>query len=111
LADVNIIPHKSNAHTDNTIPHKLFQSMMSGRPLLVSSSDPLKRLVDATSSGLVFEANNSEEFASKILHLYNDKNLGDLLGANGKRATAEGSLNWDDEQVPFVNFYQRILNG
>ena len=111
LADVNIIPHKSNAHTDNTVPHKLFQSMMSGRPLLVSSSDPLKRLVDATSSGLVFEANNSEDFASKILHLYNDKDLGDLLGANGKKATAEGSLNWDDEQVTFVNFYQRILNG
>jgi len=110
LADVNIIPHKSNAHTDNTVPHKLFQSMMSGRPVLVSSSDPLKRLVEATSSGLVFKAGNPEDFAAKVLQLYNDKNLCNNLGANGKKATAEGTLNWDYEQKTLVKFYHEVLD-
>jgi glycosyltransferase involved in cell wall biosynthesis len=110
LADVNIIPHKSNAHTDNTVPHKLFQSMMSGRPVLVSSSDPLKRYVEATKSGLIFEANNPKDFAEKILQLYKDKNLSETLGQNGKRSTAEGTLNWDHEQKNLINFYKRILS-
>jgi glycosyltransferase involved in cell wall biosynthesis len=110
LADVNIIPHKSNQHTDNTIPHKLFQSMMSGRPLLVSSSDPLRRLVNSTSSGLVFEANNPQDFASKVLTLYNDRMLGNTLGANGKKATAEGNLNWDTEQQQLIHFYRSLFS-
>lgn len=110
LADVNIIPHKSNQHTDNTIPHKLFQSMMSGRPLLVSSSDPLRRLVNSTSSGLVFEANNPQDFASKVLTLYNDRTLGNTLGANGRQATAEGNLNWDTEQLQLIHFYRSLFS-
>ncbi len=110
LADVNIIPHKSNQHTDNTIPHKLFQSMMSGRPLLVSSSDPLRRLVNSTSSGLVFEANNPQDFASKVLKLYNDRTLGNTLGANGRQATAEGNLNWDTEQLQLIHFYRSLFS-
>jgi len=110
LADVNIIPHKSNQHTDNTIPHKLFQSMMSGRPLLVSSSDPLRRLVNSTSSGLVFEANNPQDFASKVLTLYNDRTLGNTLGANGRQATAEGNLNWDTEQLRLIHFYRSLFS-
>lgn len=111
LADVNIIPHKSNQHTDNTIPHKLFQSMMSGRPLLVSSSDPLKRVVESTSSGLVFSANDPHDFAAKVLLLYHDKSLGKTLGLNGKRATAEGTLNWDNEQIHLISFYKRIFGA
>jgi glycosyltransferase involved in cell wall biosynthesis len=110
LADVNIIPHKSNQHTDNTIPHKLFQSMMSGRPLLVSSSDPLRRLVNSTSSGLVFEANNPQDFASKALMLYNDRAMANTLGANGRKATAEGDLNWDTEQQQLVHFYNSLFS-
>jgi len=111
LADVNIIPHKSNAHTDNTIPHKLFQSMMSGRPLLVSSSDPLKRVVEATNSGLVFTANNPQDFAVKTLELYSNKDLCNKLGLNGKTATAEGLMNWDEEQSVLVDFYKNILGA
>jgi glycosyltransferase involved in cell wall biosynthesis len=108
-ADVNIIPHKSNAHTDNTVPHKLFQSMMSARPVLVSSSDPLKRIVNGTDAGLVFEAGNPRDFASAVLRLYNDKNLAERLAANGLKATAHGSLNWDHEQNELIRFYGDIL--
>ena len=109
-ADVNIIPHKSNAHTDNTVPHKLFQAMMSSRPVVVSSSDPLRRIVSSTNSGLVFEAGNPEDLASVIKRLYEDRNLRNELAANGMKATAEGTLNWDHEQNELVRFYKKILD-
>ena len=109
LADINIIPHKSNDHTDNTIPHKLFQSMMSGKPLLVSSSQPLKRVVENTGAGLVFHANDPRDFATQVLRLYQDKTLCDRLGRNGTKATLEGPLNWDTEQQTLVDFYIRVF--
>jgi glycosyltransferase involved in cell wall biosynthesis len=111
FADVNVIPHKSNAHTDNTIPHKLFQAMMAARPLLVSSSDPLKRNVDATNSGLVFQAGDPKDFADKVLLLYNNPRLSKSLGENGRRATVDGNLNWDDEQKTLVDFYRKVFSS
>jgi glycosyltransferase involved in cell wall biosynthesis len=108
LADVNIIPHQSNGHTDNTVPHKLFQGMMAGKPLLVSSSAPLKRLTEKYQSGLVFEAGNPKDFAEKVLRLYNDKHLCEQLGANGKRVTLEGNVNWEHDQKELVTLYSNL---
>ena len=45
-ADLCCVPHNSNPHTDSTIPHKLFQYMIAKRPILVSSSAPLQRIID-----------------------------------------------------------------
>ncbi len=109
LAEVNIIPHKSNLHTDNTIPHKLFQAMMTGKPVLVSSSDPLKRVVTEHQSGLVFEASNAKDFADKIVTLYKDRAMGANLGENGKRVTLDGPLNWNTEQSNLVDFYKKVF--
>jgi glycosyltransferase involved in cell wall biosynthesis len=108
LTDVNVIPHQSNGHTDNTIPHKLFQGMMAGKPLLVSSSAPLKRLVEKYRSGLVFEAGNDKDFARKAEELFNNQDLSMTLGQNGRRATVEGTLNWDEDQLDLVNLYKSI---
>src|SRR5690606_34694373 len=37
LSDINLVPHNCNNHTENTIAHKLFQIMLLGGNLLVSS--------------------------------------------------------------------------
>lgn len=107
LADVNIIPHQSNGHTDHTIPHKLFQGMMTGKPMLVSSSAPLKRVVESCNSGLVFTAGDEEDFAKKVDQLYFDKELCSMLGANGKKATLEGKLNWENEEQTLLEIYKK----
>lgn len=111
FASVNTIPHKSNPHTDNTIPHKLFQAMMAARPVLVSSSAPLKRIVETTQSGLVFEAGDPKDFADKVLSLYHDRALADSLGANGRKATVNGTLNWDNEQQTLIEFYRKLFSS
>jgi glycosyltransferase involved in cell wall biosynthesis len=108
-ASVNIIPHHQNPHTDNTIPHKLYQNMLSGKPVLVSSSTPLKRVVEEIGSGLVFEAGNHEDLASKILSLYQDKNLAESLGKNGFEAAYNGAYNWETTKLTLVQLYQSLL--
>ncbi|MBN8578545.1 MAG: glycosyltransferase family 4 protein [Cytophagales bacterium] len=105
LADVNIIPHQSNGHTDHTIPHKLFQGMMTGKPVLVSSSAPLKRVVETCKSGLVFKADDEYDFAKKVNELYSSKELCSTLGSSGKKATLEGNMNWEHEKEVLLNIY------
>src|SRR6185436_3084015 len=95
LASVNVIPHQSNLHTDNTVPHKLFQGMMAARPLLVSSTAPLKRIVEQFQAGLVFKAGDDVDFAEKARALYRDPALANQLGENGRKATVIGNLNWE----------------
>jgi len=108
FADVNIIPHHSNGHTDHTVPHKLFQGMMTGKSLLVSSSAPLKRLVEATGSGLVFRAGDAADCAEKILNLYQDAQRRQELGQHGIAATLDGTMNWEETQKELVALYQRL---
>lgn len=108
LADVNVIPHQSNGHTDNTVPHKLFQGMMAAKSLLVSSSTPLKRLIEVHQSGLVFEAGNPNDFAIKVKELYSDKKLQETLGKNGFNATVEGELTWENTQKELIKLYNSI---
>mgnify|MGYP001948396575 FL=1 len=71
-SDINIIPHLANDHTDNTIPHKLFQIMMSKSLLLVSSCKPLKRIVKKYNAGIVFKADNSVDFSNKVIDIFKD---------------------------------------
>jgi glycosyltransferase involved in cell wall biosynthesis len=109
FADVNVIPHKSNAHTDNTVPHKLFEAMMVGKPVLVSSSTPLKRIVSSTNSGLVFQAGSSHDCSEKILELFENKELCHRLGNNGVQATLHGGLNWETTQKSLIDLYRSLV--
>lgn len=109
FASVNLIPHNRNGHTDNTIPHKLYQGMLTGNPVLVSSAPPLKRVVEKIDSGLVFEAGNPEDFADKVKKLYLDKGLYQKLGHNGYQATYYGEANWESTGKELVSTYIELL--
>jgi len=45
-ADYTLIPHLRSDHTDSTIPHKLFQYMYAGKPVIASNCKPIERIVN-----------------------------------------------------------------
>ncbi len=49
-----VIPHLRNAHTDATLPHKLYQAFAMGLPSLVSDCPPLVREAMASKAAIVF---------------------------------------------------------
>ncbi len=106
-ADLCIIPHLSTEHTDTTVPHKLFQYMYLKKPVLVSSSPPLKRIVEATQSGLVFKAGNSEDFAEKALQMIRSDRL-KKWGENGHQAVVQ-TYNWEKESGKLIRIYRQLL--
>lgn len=111
LADVNLIPHNRNGHTDNTIPHKLYQGMLVGKPVLVSDAPPLKRVVDELQSGLVFEAENERDCAKKIESMFLNPTLTAKLGENGFLSTTKKMHNWEAEGKKLASLYHALIES
>lgn len=107
-AFLNIIPHHKNDHTDNTIPHKLFQIMNSGFPLMVSSCAPLKRVVESEKTGLVFEAGNPKSFAEKVVFATDNADILDTFTKNGIVAIREGRWNWEYDSKVLIKAYSEL---
>lgn len=70
-ANLALVPHHRSPHTDATIPHKLFQYMALGRPVLVSDCAPLARVVNDTGAGAVFHSGDAADLAAKAIALSN----------------------------------------
>ncbi|WBX75643.1 glycosyltransferase [Tenacibaculum ovolyticum] len=107
-SNINIIPHKSNEHTDNTIPHKLFQIMMSKSLLLVSSCKPLKRIVEKYDCGVVFKADDVNDFTDKVVMIHQKDNLLNYKKDNAFDAVMNQGENWEEESLKLHSLYTHI---
>jgi len=110
-ASVGLVPHHRNEQTDHTIPHKLFQLMMTGTPVLVSSCRPLARVVRETGAGLVFEASNPGDFARRTRQLYRDEEACRRMAENGKNACLRGGWYWEASGEKLVELYDSLLGA
>jgi glycosyltransferase involved in cell wall biosynthesis len=104
---VCLVPHNESEFTHTTIPHKLFQYMIAGKPVVVSSVRPLKRIVEETQAGLVFEADNPSSLARALIRLYRDPELCRRLGHNGNQA-ATGTYAWRHDARRLVRVYRDL---
>ncbi len=103
-ASVGLIPHLKTVHTDNTIPHKLFQYMLLEKPVVATNCKPLERIITETKSGLIFESGNEKELAKKIIELYDNPELQTQAGKNGKQAVLE-KYNWEKAAEGLIQLY------
>ena len=106
-SDICLIPHLKTVHTDNTIPHKLFQYMIFEKPVVASDCNPIKRILDETRAGVVFESNSEAELASKMIELQNNKKLQLEMGKKGKEAVLE-KYNWNEASKNLIALYNKI---
>lgn len=109
IANICIVPHNSNEHTNNTIPHKLYQYMMVGKPVVVSSCPPLARVVKEANSGLIFKSGDEKDFADKIIKIYEDRALQEKLSKNGLAYTFGQNHTWQNESRKLIKIYKEIL--
>jgi glycosyltransferase involved in cell wall biosynthesis len=104
---VCLVPHNDSEFTRTTVPHKLFQYMLAGKPVVVSSVRPLKRIVEETKAGLVFEAGNPSSLARAFIRLYQDAELSERLGHNGRQA-ATGVYAWRHDAQRLIETYRDL---
>lgn len=106
LSAVCLVPYHSSPHTETTIPHKLFQYMLMGKPVVVSTCRPLRRIVEETGAGLVFQDKDHESLAQAVIRL-KDESLRRELGEAGRRA-ALGKYSWRETSKKLLNVYERL---
>lgn len=106
-ANLAIIPHIKSGHTDNTIPHKIFQYLYAEIPILTSNCDPLERIVNETHSGISYHYDDAEELAGIMEELYkNQEKLNDYIH-NGRQAVVE-KYNWAVDGAKLNELYRSI---
>jgi glycosyltransferase involved in cell wall biosynthesis len=106
-SSVCISPLHRNKQHDVAYANKLFQYMSFAKPLLVSDATAQKRLVNRIESGLVHVEQDVNDFKKKILTLYNDKDLSEKLGTNGKQFV-ETEFSWEQTSKNLVHLYNNL---
>ena len=82
--------------------------MIMKKPVIVSSCKPLKRIVEDTGSGLVFNVNDSKSLADCLLKLYEDRSeIAKKYGDNGHQA-ALGEYSWKNDSGRLVKMYNDL---
>ena len=106
-SDITLIPHHKSDHTDTTIPHKLFQYMYAGKPIIASNCTPIERIIKETNTGLIYSDNNSNHLADCIYSLANNKNKYDDMHQNGKKWVID-KYNWNIDKENLLRLYNNI---
>lgn len=104
---VCLVPHIASGHTNTTIPHKLFQCMAIGKPVIVSSAKPLERIVSETGAGLAYPSDDADGLAQEIVRVYRDDVLAIRLGEAGRKAVKE-KYNWEIEGEKLLALYRDL---
>ncbi len=105
-SDICLIPHLKNPHTDSTIPHKLFQYMYAGKPVIVSDCKPIERIVKETNCGLVYPYDQPEEFAHCVKQLIENPDLYTSCKYNGQKAVKE-RYHWKKDSEILCSVYTK----
>lgn len=108
-SDVCAIPHDSTPHTENTIPHKLFQYMYLEKPVLVSDVAPFKRIINETKAGLIFRTEDKKDLTEKITWMHDHPEDIKEMGKNGRKAVLK-RYNWNIEGKKLVRLYNSLFN-
>lgn len=106
-ADIAIIPHLRNEHTDNTSPNKIFHYMAAKKPILSSDCIYLKDVIDRSNAGLTYKNDNPEDLAEKLNFLLRRRNQWEQFGTNGHNAIKH-TFNWKQTSKPLLELYNKL---
>lgn len=100
-ADIGLIPHPVSEHIATTMPNKIYDYMLMGRPIVCTDAPPLARLVKAVNCGLSYTSGAKDDFIAKVYALYKDPSYRHQLGDNGRHAVL-ARYNWSVDGHAFL---------
>jgi len=109
-AQVGLVPHVKSAHTDSTVPHKLFQYMVRRLPVIVSNCTPLKRIVYSAGCGLVYQSGDSQSLADCLRDIHQDPVAAKKMGEAGYAAVKE-KYNWEKAGECLLGVYDELVKS
>lgn len=82
--DASIVPLKKLELFKGALPSKMFEALSAELPIILGVEGEAKALIDDAKAGITVEPENPRALADAILKLYNDKELRENLGRNGR---------------------------
>jgi glycosyltransferase involved in cell wall biosynthesis len=101
MSQICLITRRSNDWSDLGTPHKLYQYMILGKPIVTSDAKAIKRVVEETKCGEVFESRNEKSMAKAIMKI-NRNSIS--YGRNGHKAVRE-KYNWQNTSKSLIQLY------
>ena len=106
-SNICISPLYRSIQHDVAYANKIFQYMSFGKPILVSNATAQKEIVERINSGLVHQEKNKDDFSSKVLELYLNKEKAEELGNKGKQFI-ENEFSWEVTSQALVKLYNEL---
>jgi glycosyltransferase involved in cell wall biosynthesis len=101
---VFVIPYLRTRQTDKSSPHKLYQAMSLGKPIIVSDCPALLQVVNEAQCGISFVARSPRSLARKIRFLLDNPLMRKELGENGRSYISVNS--WERESQKLLRIYE-----
>jgi glycosyltransferase involved in cell wall biosynthesis len=104
--DIGVIPYQINKFNNTTIYNKLFDYFALGKPVIVSQTEPMQRVINETNAGICIDCSNPQSIANAIIDIC--KMDLELFSQNGISASRT-KYNWDLDSNNLLDFVNRYL--
>lgn len=105
--DISLLHLEYNMNYRASSPHKLFEYMAAGLPVITSPVESVARIVDEEGAGLVV-GYSSDEMAEAVINLAKSPAERRAMGERGRLAV-ERKYNWKNESEKLIDIYRDIL--
>jgi len=109
-SDACMILLKKSDLFKTVIPSKIFETMAMERPIILGVEGESKEIIEKAKSGLCIEPENHQQLAEAVLRLYNNPELSESLGGNGRRFVKK---NFDRDKLAetYLGILQKVHRG
>lgn len=104
-AHICVLPQLKNDHTDHVLPHKLFQYLKRGKPVIVGNCIPLMRNIEDGDCGFITDFSNKELIKKTLLNVY--KSDLEQLGKNGYEYV-KTKYPWENDKKRLLDLYNKL---
>ena len=107
---LGLVPFQPGYHNHvHALPHKLFDYMGSGIPVIVPDfAEEVCEIIKESQSGVMIDVSDPKEISKAINMFADDRKLTNQMGQNGKKAVFN-KFNWENEELSLVEMYSQII--
>src|SRR5205085_912295 len=104
-SDVILGLYDANPNSSITLPNKLFEAMMCGKPIITNLAS---EVVSKFNCGIVVDYNDINKIKTAVISLKENVNLRRNLGKNGRKAFVQ-EYNWTSMEKELYKIYDSLL--
>lgn len=93
--------------TNFCCPHKIFEYMAAGKPIVASRAESFEEYIEANNAGILVKPDRVDKLAEGVIHLVQHKDRAEEMGNNGRKAV-EAGYNWDYDGERLCKLYESM---